>query len=209
MMSEPRSGVHWVSAGDSPFGVDVLDCRAFSQSMISTTQDQRIADSYLNLRASSGEQYRGCAPENAVACECDLRYPHMAELRDGPLFKAQAMEDKWDIYLYDGYLYFARSWTGLLAFRARVLPDDDGMNVVGVEAGAGVPDGDPFYCVAAVDFLIRSHLLGLPVAHPLPKDVGKDANELTMFSFSQFGRWARFGTFADTTRLGPAAGEDV
>ena len=33
---------------------------------------------------------------------------------------AQRMEDRWDIYLYDGNLYFARSWTGELGHRARV-----------------------------------------------------------------------------------------
>lgn len=101
--SDPLSGVHWVSGNESPFGVNVLDCRSFSQSMVAVTQDPKIAESYATLRGSSGEQYRGRAPEDSRACDCDLHYPHKGDTRNGPVFKAEAMEDKWDIYLYDGH----------------------------------------------------------------------------------------------------------
>jgi len=52
-----------------------------------------------------------------------------------------------------------------------------------------------------VDYLIRSHLYRLPLPHPLPKSVGQDPRELALFSFSQYGRYGLYGTFADTTRL--------
>lgn len=199
--SNPLSGVHWVSGSESHFGVDLLDCRSFSQSMVAVTQDPKVAESYATLRGSSGEQYHGRAPEDSSTCDCDLHYPHKGDTHDGPIFKAEAMEDKWDIYLYDGHLYFARSWTGELEYRARIVFHDDQANVVAVEARKAVVESDPGYPIAAVDYLIRSHLHRLLVPHPLPKSIGQDPRQLALFSFSQYGRYGLFGTFADTTRL--------
>ena len=36
--SDPLSGVRWVSASENPLGVDLLDCRSFSQSMLAVTK---------------------------------------------------------------------------------------------------------------------------------------------------------------------------
>jgi hypothetical protein len=199
--TNPFSGVCWVPAGDNPFGVELLDCRSVSQSMLSVTTDSHVADTYAALRGSRGEQYRGHSPEDSRTCKCDLRYPHKGETRDGPLFKAQVMEDKWDIYLYDGDLYFAKSWTGELEYRAMIVFREDAATVIAVEARKALLESDPFYPVAVVDFLIRSHLYRLPVPHPLPKSIAQEPWRLAMFSFVQYGRYALFGTFADTTQL--------
>jgi hypothetical protein len=196
-----ESGVRWVSASENPFGVRILDCRSLSQSMLAVTQDPKVAESFGVLRASNGEQYRGRSPEDSETCVCDLRYSHKGNAQDGPVFKAKSMEDKWDIYLYDGHLYFARSWTGGLEYRATIEFDEDGATVNAVEARAALVQTDPFYPIAVVDYLIRSHLYRLPVPHPLPKSAVQDPWRLALFSFSQYGRYALFGTFADTTQL--------
>ena len=199
--SDPLSGVRWITGSDNPFGVDLLDCRSFSQSMLAVTKDPKVAETYTALRGSSGEQYRGRTPEDSRTCACDLRYPHRGDTRDGPIFKAEAMEDKWDIYFYDGYLYFARSWTGELEYRAHIVFHEDEARVVCVEARRTLVESDPAYPVAAVDYLIRSHLYRLHVPHPLSKSIGQDPRQHALFSFSQYGRYGLFGTLADTTRL--------
>jgi hypothetical protein len=198
---DPLSLVQWVAAADNPFGVELLDCSSFARSMIATTGDPAIADLYARLRKSMGDQYRGCVPETSASCECDVRYPHKGATRDGPLFKAVAMEDKWDIYLYDGALYFARSWSGELEYVARITFCEDGAHVIAVSARKALVDSDPLYPIAAVDYLIRSHLYRMPVPHPLPKALGREPRQLALFSFSQYGRYGLYGTFADTTRL--------
>jgi hypothetical protein len=83
LTSDPLSEVHWVPAGDSPFHVDLLDCQSFSQSMVASTTDPRVAADFGTLRGSSGEEYRGHAPEDSKTCSCDLRYPHKGDTRDG------------------------------------------------------------------------------------------------------------------------------
>ena len=200
------SGVRWVSASENPFGVDLLDCRAFSQSMIATTQDPNIAMSYNALRASNGDQHRDRVPEDSTTHDCQLTYAHDGETADGPIFKADAMEDKWDIYLYDDYLYFARSWRGELKYRAKILFEHDCARVVAVTAPQ---DPDPHYPVAVVDYLIRSHIYGQPIPHPLPASLGRDPEELALFSFSSYGRHGLYGTFADTTELQPPPSEEA
>lgn len=200
--ADPMAGVRWIPAEENPFGVELLDCRSYSQSMLSATQNPGIAESFVALRTADGEHYRGRAPADSTTCACDLRYPHKeGRTRDGPLFKAASMEDKWDIYLYDGRLFFARSWTGELAYRATIVFHADSANIVSVEAPKEVVEDDPFHAVAAVDFLNRSHLYRLPIPHPLPKSLGRDPRRLVLFSFSQYGRRALYGSFADTTQL--------
>jgi hypothetical protein len=200
---DPLAQVRWIPPDQNPFGVDLLDCRLLAQSMTSTTKDREVATTFLALRASSGEENRGRSPENAKTYTCDLQYPHSGEAPDGPLFKAKEMEDKWDIYLYDGQLYFDRSWTGLLIYRAAIVFHSQTANVVAVEAPGELVEGDASYPVAAVDYLIRSHLYHLAVPHPLPRDMGRNPRELALFSFSRYGRRGLYGTFADTTRLQP------
>ena len=207
--TDPLGEMRWSPASDSPFGFAFVDCRGFSQTMLSATNDPKVVESYTVLRDSSGEQYRGQVPEDAKRCECNLEYPHQGETHDGPIFKAEVMEDKWDIYLFDGYLYFARSWTGTLEYRATITFSEDGARVTAVEARNALAGEEPFYPVAAVDYLIRSHLYRLAVPHPLPKSVGKDPRKLALFSFSQYGRYGLFGTFEDTTGLPVATKEQA
>ncbi len=198
---DPFADVRWIPAAENPYGVDLIDCRSITQSWISTSGDPEIAQRYVSLRESSGEQHRQHRVENGRAVACDLRYPHRGETRDGPLFLSGVMEEKWDIFLYDGFLYFARSWNGDLMFRATIVFGDGEARVTEVEAPEDLIEPDPSYVLSYVDYLIRSHLLGLPLPHPLPREVPNDPRALALFSLSHFGRFALYGTYADTTRL--------
>jgi hypothetical protein len=194
----------WLEADDSPFGLRVLDCRPFSTAMISATKDASIATRFTQLRASTGEEHRGRHPEGAIVAACDLAYPFTGECRDGPLFVAQQMEDKWDIYLYGGNLYFARSWTGELDLRAAIDFRGEEAVITEVEAsGAKVMD-DETLAVREVDFLMKTHVYGKVAPHPFPQGLPEDKKVLALHSFSEYGRWASYGSFEDTTtfRLG-------
>lgn len=197
-----RPPVRWLSPQENPFGVEVLDCRAFA-AMQSFTKNRDIAVRYARLRNSSGEELRGTSPQNARNLECKLWYPVRHRPHDGPMFKSEVMEDKWDIYLYDGYLYFQRSWTGDLVFRAEVEFEDEKARVTAIQTSS--VDGDltssdeDHRVLQEVDFLIKSHLMNLAALHPLPKHmIGKDPFVLAAHSSATFGRRALYGTFEDT-----------
>lgn len=198
----PFAQLAWIEADESPFNVRMLDCRGFSRSMLATTRDPEIATRFLALRNSAGEQHRGKSPSDALRIDCNLRYRYQGEVRDSRLFGAEEMEDKWDIYLSDGFLYFARSWTGELVYRAGIEFTGREACVSMIEANSGMAGAEGSYAVRSVDFLIKSHLLGDEVPHPLPPHHPDDPQQIALFSFSQYGRRASFATFEDTTKLG-------
>jgi hypothetical protein len=110
------------------------------------------------------------------------------------------MEDKWDIYLYDSCLYFVRSWTGKLIYQATIRFEEGEARIEAVIAGSEC-NQDSRFTIGTVDFLIKTYIYGQQMPHPLPPDLPRDAKSVTLFSFSQFGRWAHCGTYEDTTQI--------
>lgn len=195
------SQLRWLEADENPFHLRVLDCRPFSTTMISTTKDPNIAARFSHLRTVSGEEHRGRHPEDALVAQGNLLYPFNGESRDGPLFVAQEMEDKWDIYLYDGHLYFARSWTGELAFRAAIEFKEKEAVITEIEASRAEVMDDPALAVRMVDFLMKTHLFHKEAPHPFPQGIPEEKQMLALYSFSEYGRWAFYGSFDDTTKV--------
>ena len=101
----------WLEKEDveNPFVVKGFDCFHFVQSMISTTEDPNIAASFATLRKTDESKYHGKLPDNSVEVTCHLEYPFHGEVANGAVFKADSMEQKWDIYFYDNRLYFCRA----------------------------------------------------------------------------------------------------
>jgi hypothetical protein len=175
----------WLEPHENQFGVRVLDCRPITERFLSTSQDADSIRFFGSPEARTGEQFRGQHPEAAVRVACELAYPLASPLAVGPVFLAGAMEEKWNIYHFDGVLYFARSWTGHLQYTAALAPSSSELRVVEVEAWPGNLPGDGSMAIRQVDFLIRSHMLGQVVPHPVPPLPSKKG--IALWSFSQYG----------------------
>jgi hypothetical protein len=191
----------WLEPDQNPFGLRILDCRPFSTTMISTTKDPNIAARFTHLRSVRGEEHRGRHPEDALIVPCNLTYLFNGESRDSPLFVAQQMEDKWDIYQYDGYLYFARSWTSDLALRATIAFKEKEAVITEIEANRAKVLDDSALAVKMVDFLVKTHLYHQEAPHPFPQGIPEEKKTLALYSFSEYGRWAFYGSFEDTTTV--------
>jgi hypothetical protein len=112
------------------------------------------------------------------------------------------MEDKWDIFLHDGYFYFTRSWTGILSFRASVRFDETEVKITAVDADSSVVDGDSEMAIKAVDFLVKSHLYRYLCPHPVPNSMrDEDHQKIALCSLGSFGRRGYFASFEDTTKV--------
>jgi hypothetical protein len=115
------------------------------------------------------------------------------------VFLAQQMEDKWDVFLLRNELWFSRSWTGEVVYRAAVTFDDSRAVITNVRTvREPAASDDP---VGVVDYLVKSHLYGLIAPHPLvgaPEDSDED---IAMWSFSHYGRRGVCGTRVDATHL--------
>jgi hypothetical protein len=191
----------WLDPCENLFGIRVLDCRPFSATMISSTKDPNIVAHFMRLRTATGQEHRGQHPADPLTVECYLRYPFNGESKDGPLFVARQMEEKWDIYLYDSMLFFARSWTGHLLLRAAIVFKEKEAVIATVEASRANVMDDPALAVRKVDFLMKTHLYRKEAPHPFPHGIPDDKKTLAMYSFSEYGRWAFYGSFEDTTKV--------
>jgi hypothetical protein len=201
---DPLAQVRWIPAAENPFSVDVLDCSLFAASMVAMTSSAEVARRFTELRESRGEHCHGTDP-NAVAFACHLEYPSESHV-DGPVFRAAQMEDKWDVFLLGGSLYFARSWTGEVAYRARVAFVNS-LAIVSEIRSEREPSGaeDPR---AVVDYLIKSHVFGLVAPHPLPDADRSHTRDLAQWSFGRYGRRGVCGTMEDVTHLAVRRNDD-
>lgn len=207
--------VRLVEAQDNSFGLRLVDCSSIAASMISTTSDPAIAESFAQLRASSGAEYEGTLPNNPIIISCTLSYTDWPynPTENGPVFKAEPMEDKWDIYYYANLLYIVRSWNGLLALVAKLEFSTDSATdaatatlseiVVDEQAvpfiAGSSTELDIAYIVRVVDFLIKSHIYNRIAVHPLPSEINPDnLQEIALFSFSQYGRRGLYASYEET-----------
>src|SRR5262245_33137257 len=88
----------WLEPHANQFGVKVLDCRPIAQTFLSATENPGAISFFGSVESRSGAQFRGQHPDEAFVVACDLVYPLAEALREGPLFLASVMEEKWNIY---------------------------------------------------------------------------------------------------------------
>ncbi|MCX4029276.1 hypothetical protein H0A36_07295 [Endozoicomonas sp. SM1973] len=190
--------IRWLEKADSPFGVEGVDCFKFTQIMMSTTGDRDVVAQFVAQRSNDGRQYINSSPKEAVTIEANLKYDYSGEVQDGVLFKASQMEDKWDIYLYGSKIYFCRSWTGELFF---VIDFELKNNIINVSKlyvpKSAIEDGE-LYLQQQVDYLIKHHLLGKIVPHPLPMGFPQDLQAIAFLSLSNYGKNCCFATYENT-----------
>lgn len=193
--------LRWLAADENPFSVKVLDCTPVTHTYVSTTGDPAICESYNRLRNSTGEEYQRTELEDAIRIPCNLVYPFQGDGHTGrPVFKAEQMEDKWDMYLYDNQLSFVRSWTGQLVYVSELSFQQDRVVVVSILPQSGV-DGSDKHTIRVVDYLIKSHIYKISAPHPFPADLGRDVQALALYSFQLSGRRCQLGTFEETLHI--------
>jgi hypothetical protein len=186
---------YWLAPNDNPWGLAVLDCTHNARTMMSTTANIEIAKKYGSLRNSTGEELQNELFNPALSITRTLLYNVAKKAPDGPVFKSQVMEEKWDIYFYRDHLYFCRSWGGELFYRVASEWEPPTLKVSLIEASHKTNEKSS---VRDVDFLIKSHVLSAKALHPLPPEIGRDTQKLALYSFAAYGRLGLYGTFEET-----------
>lgn len=190
---EPR----WLSPDQNPFKMTVLDCRPVTTTSVSWT-DLQTAKTYGELCRSNGEEYAETSPQNATRSEAVLRYPYLGpEPADGPLFTSESMEEKWHVYIYAKTLYFVRSWTGQLVYKAPINFENSAVTVGPVtfdrKLAANATDA-----TRDVDFLVCSHLFKILALAPFSAAPGQQAQDIATHLFEWFGDFAQYASMEDT-----------
>ena len=199
---DPFARLEWLAADANPFGVRVLDCQPMVNGM-PAIQEPAAAARFAELRSLDGTSLREQHPEDPILIACALQLPFARPASEGVVFRAEVMEDRWDLFLIEGWLYFVRSWSGQLVYRASVRFEPGRAFVRAIEAPGEAAHEDPAFCVREVDYLIKSHALEAMVPHPLPAGLPSDPKQIALFSFSRHGRRGCLATYEDATEFNP------
>lgn len=184
----------WYGLGnENPFNKRILDIRSFTGTMVATTSDKSIAEQYNQLRNSNGEEYIGVEVPKSRSTIANLEYPHNGNELKGAAFKADSMDCKWDIYVYDGYFFFTRSWTGDLVYKVKAEIFSDKIVLKEIEHNFEIDSNE---AINAVHFLMKSHAFRQPFPHQIPVGLISE-KEIAIWSFSQFGNRACYATYDD------------
>jgi hypothetical protein len=186
----------------SPFGVAGVDCRPRSYGGFSVTTNPEVPERFAALREADGEAYEGQLPEGGVEAPCRLVYPELRADMQGILFVPEVFEDRWVIYQRGARLYFVSTSSGQLWLVAQADPSAEVLTLASVWAAPPQgPDTRPPFEVQQADFLVKSHVLGRWCPHPVPAELGTDAEAIAEHAWLTHGRRGLFGTHADTTAI--------
>ncbi len=208
--NEPSNGTtecdyKWYEVGeDNPFGIRVLDVRDLTWNVVATTSDRGIAESFNTQRQSDGREFIDAQLDDTETVSCDLSFPHNGDALEGIVYKADSMDVKWDIYIYDSVFLFVRSWTGQLQYRALAEITDRDIRIGRIQT----PKEHVETAVQAVYFLIGTHAMGRVLPHTIPAETPRDPQQIALLSFSMYGNLACYATYEDITQIEISTPED-
>ena len=184
--------IAWVQAEANPWGVPVLDLRPFALQMISMSKDQQCSINAMSFGQDDGLGFVGVEPEAPDTVQANLRFRIDRMLADGALFLPSQMEHKWALYYHRGQILCIRSWTRAVAAVAEVHAAEDHVEITAIR---GILTGEePGLMARTLDFLLRSHALGLVYPAPLPAGLEAEPKSAALWCFSMFGNLAHFAT---------------
>lgn len=191
-MSEPQPV--WLQPESTPWDVPVLDVRSTTQAVVATSRDRRMAENAVSYGSETGASFAGAQPPTQRSVEVSgPSWPTDGPLRDGALFGPGSMDEKWALYASGGRILVVRSWTRELVVVAHTEHRGDTIAVTRID-GAFLPQPEPVpWSQQILDFLIRTHVMGLHHPAPLPERVPEE--QAGMLAFSLYGNKAHFVVF--------------
>ena len=108
---------------------------------------------------------------------------------DGVLFVPSVMEHKWAIFLRARKLYFIRSWTRQVQVVASIEQHLSFIKIIQIQGTFGRQDDEESeFTNRTLDFLLRSHALGMVYPAPLPRGMQEQPQEAALYCMSMFGK---------------------
>ncbi len=187
--------IPWLPANDNPWRVPVLDIRPVTHQMLSTSKDPQCAQNAISYGQDDGTGFAREVSESPRIVPADLHYRFDRVLAPGALFIPSVMEHKWAVYFHGGRILFIRSWLRKLVATADVeFGNDSVARITSVRGGFVGENEEPEWTLRALDYLIRSHALGIEFPAPLPSDFEKSPEMSAMWCMNTFGNLASFAT---------------
>lgn len=182
----------WYPVGkENPYDAPILDLRAFTLNVMASTQDVAIAACYSQSRTSNGQEFIGKEPANPCHYPIKILLDHNGQALEGVVFKSQTMEVKWDIYAYEGWLYFVRSWSAELMFKAKFIITANALEINEVIAAEGYTQHE----LENIYPLLLTHAVGHVWPFYIPEIMqNAEPQKIAIYLFGQFGSKATLAT---------------
>lgn len=196
--------VGWLADDQNRWGVPVLDVRPVTQTMLCATGDPAVAEKFGQMQGEDGVALCREQPSIARTIDADLQYRVDGPLPPGVLFAPKEMEDKWGIYHHEGRLLFVRSWLRKVLVTAETRISDGLLHVGPIHGSILNNDQEePRFTIRAIDWLLRTLVLGTVWPAPLPNDLDLPRKTIAMWCLSTFGRAALLATSHDLSAAIP------
>jgi hypothetical protein len=197
--------VSWIEAAESPWRIRVLDVRPVTLGMMSTSPDPECAANALSYGEDNGTEFLLAEPPIQRTTSTSLLYRITDEFWAGALFRPQVMEHKWAIFYHFERIFFVRSWQRIAYVIADTRKQGDFLEVHTIRGAFLAEDEPPEFSCRVLDFLLRTHALGLDYPAPLLPGLETDTRQAALWCFASFGNMAQFASLEDP-RLAPPDG---
>jgi hypothetical protein len=207
-----------ITADQSPLKIEVFDLTMNRFRSLDPWPDAEKLGNFLALRILDvGEWNKSSKPHRGIEGLTFLKYKGFSELKEGFIFKASILEDRFDVYFHNNAIYFYCAIEGHCLLTANVIKQDE---INPSFAGDPIEDGfvvTTYYIAeqfsifaegldeALVDFMIKTYVLGKIAPCPLPQRCKGDFERMLNFAFYIFSNKALYGSFENT--LGIACNE--
>lgn len=186
--------IPWLSAENNPWGVPVLDLRPFTLKALAVSTVPEHAVNAVSFGADDGTEFIGLQTPVARTVQVRLVYRIDRMLADGSLFLPKDMDQKWAVFFHQNKILFVRSWSRQLEVTAEVQGEGNEIIVTKLHGSFTSPDEAPEFSVRILDYLLRSHALGMEYPVPLPPSTNIPPKEIAQGCFAIFGKLAHFAT---------------
>jgi hypothetical protein len=161
--------------------------------MIATTADKKIVEMFNRLRKSNGKEFISQDFKNKISIETDLKI-HRQNPNSPISFLKRCLLTKNGTSTFMT-IYFTRSWTGALIYKAYARTDKDSVTIYKVES-EGNKATDNSFAISNVHFLVSTQILKGILPHRVPTNHTTDI-EIAQYSFSLFGNKCWYATHDD------------
>lgn len=192
--AEKSSEIPWIPADENQWAVPVLDVRPVTHHVLSTSTVREHAENAISYGTEDGISFLGQVPKSSRFVPVDLRYRIDGLLAPGPLYIPREMEHKWAIYFHGGQIICVRSWLREVAALADVIISSESEMRITCVRGDLVGENESSFTARTLDYLIRTHVLGLEYPVPLPAGIESSPHEAAMWCMGAFGNRAGFAT---------------
>lgn len=193
----------WLPAAQNPWQVPLLDVRGLTQQVTAWSRNPQAASNAISFDSEDGLAFADQHPESARRIPLALRYRRDRLLADGPLFLPRCMEHKWALFHHGGAIQIVRSWQRQVVAIARTAQSGEWLDVTELHGSLTDDDEAPEFAARSLDFLVRSHVLGVVHPAPLPDELAADAQKAATYCFSLYGNRALFATHHDIPFVTP------